>query len=70
MELYNYKLKNYANILKREDDMDNRKTGDSPILKEEVEKAARMLKNGKSPRVDNITVTSSELQNNQPGLSP
>ena len=29
-------------------------TGEAPILKEEVEKAVWMLKNNKSPRVDNI----------------
>ena len=34
--------------------MENGETADSPILKEEVEKAVRMLKNGKSPGVDNI----------------
>ena len=33
--------------------MENR---DSPILKEEVEKAVRMLQDGKSPVVDNIQV--------------
>ena len=43
-----------ANILRSGDDVENRETGDSPILKEEVEKAARMLKDGKSPGVDNI----------------
>ena len=29
-------------------------TGDSPILQEEVDKVVKMLKNGKSPVVDNI----------------
>ena len=38
-ELYNYKLKTDASILESEDDVENRETGDSPILKEEVEKA-------------------------------
>ena len=31
-----------------------RDTGETPILKEEVEKAMRMLKTGKSPGIDNI----------------
>ena len=45
---------NYARILKSEDDVENRETGDSTILKQEVEKAVRMLKDGKSSGVDNI----------------
>ena len=51
-ELYNYKLKTDASILKREDDVENRETGESPILKEKVEKAVRTPKDGKSPGVD------------------
>ena len=43
-----------ANVLRSGDDVENRETGDSPILKEEVEKAARMLKDGESPGGDNI----------------
>ena len=54
MELYNYKLKTEASILKSEDDVENRETGESPIPKEEEEKAVRTLKDGKSPGVDNI----------------
>ena len=53
-ELYNYKLKTDASILKSEGDVENRQTGESSILKEEVEKAIRMLKDGKSPGVENI----------------
>ena len=49
-ELYNYKLQTDAGILKSEDDVANKETGDSPILKEEVQKADRR----KSPGVDNI----------------
>ena len=40
--------------MRSEDDVENRETGDSPILKDEVEKAVRMLKDGKSPGVYNI----------------
>ena len=55
MKLYNYKLKTYyTSILKSEDDVE-KETLDSPILKEEVEEAARMLTDGKSPGVDNIS---------------
>ena len=50
----NYKLKTDANILRSGDDVENRETGDSSVLKEEVEKALGMLKDGKSPGVDNI----------------
>ena len=39
--------------MKNEDDVADRETGDSPILKEEVEKAVEMLKDGKSPGLDN-----------------
>ena len=39
---------------RREEDVENRETEESPILKEEVGKAVRMLKYGKSPGVDNI----------------
>ena len=56
MELYNYQLKTVASSLKSEDDVENRETSDSPIHKERVEKAVRMLKDGKSPGVDNIPV--------------
>ena len=35
-ELYNYKLKTDANISKSEDNIENRETGDSPILKEQT----------------------------------
>ena len=38
-----------AGILRSEDDVENRETGDAPILKEEPEKAVRMPKDGKSP---------------------
>ena len=54
MELYNYKLKTDANTLISGDDVDNRETGYSTILKDEVEKVVRMLKDGKSPGVENI----------------
>ena len=50
-----YKLKTDANIWKNEDDIENREAGEAPILKEEVEKAIHMPKNGKSPGVDNIS---------------
>ena len=53
-ELYKYKLKTDASILNSEDDMENRETGDSPIIKAEVERAVRMLKDGKSPGVGSI----------------
>ena len=43
-----------ASILKSADDVENRETRDSPILKKEVEKAVRMLKDERSPGVDNI----------------
>ena len=43
-----------ASILKSEDDVANIVTGDSPITKEEVQTAGRMLNDGKSPSVDNI----------------
>ena len=43
-ELYNYKLDTDTRILESEDDVESRETGESPILKEEVEKAVRMLK--------------------------
>ena len=42
-----------ASILRSGDDVENRETGDSPMYKEEIEKALRMLKDGKSPGVDN-----------------
>jgi len=42
--LYNYQLKTDANILKDTGKIENRETGESPILKEEVEKAIQMLK--------------------------
>ena len=45
----------FAKVLKSEEDVKNRETGGSPILKQEVEKAVRMLKNGKLPGADNIT---------------
>ena len=41
-------------ILQSGDGVENREPGDSPILEEEVEKAVRMLKDGKAPGVDNI----------------
>ena len=50
----NYKLKTDASILKSDDNVANRETGESPVLREEVEKVVRMLKDGKSPDVDNI----------------
>ena len=53
-KLYSYKLQTDASILKNEDDVENRETGESPILKEEVEKAVRTLKDGKPPGADNI----------------
>ena len=34
--MYNYKLKTDGNILKNEDNIENRETGEAPILKEEV----------------------------------
>ena len=43
-----------ASVLKSENDVENRETGDLPLLEEEVEKAVRMLKDGKLPGVDNI----------------
>ena len=53
-ELYNYKLTSDASILKSGYNVENREAGDSHILKEEVEKAVRVLKDDKSPGVDNI----------------
>ena len=40
--------------MKDEDDVENRETGDKPILKEEVQKVVRMMKDGKLPGVGNI----------------
>ena len=55
MELYNYKLKTDENILKNEDNIENRETGEATIgFLKEVEKAVWMLKNDKAPGVDNI----------------
>ena len=54
MELCNYKLKTDASLLKNEDKIENRETGQRAILKQEEEKAARMLKKGKSPGVENF----------------
>ena len=51
-ELYNYKLKTDANILK---DVGKIQTRDAPILKEEVGETIRILKNGKAKSVDNIS---------------
>ena len=50
--------KNWCNYLENEEKIENRETGEAPILKE-VEKAVQMLKNDKSPGVDNI---SAEIQ--------
>ena len=46
--MYNYKLKTDANILRSGEDVENRETGHSPILNEEVEKAVQMLKDAKA----------------------
>ena len=47
--------------------MENRETEDSPILKEEVGKAIRMLEEGgKSPDVDNIPAEI--LKHGRPGV--
>ena len=65
---YNYKLKaDVLNILKSEDKLENRGTGEALILKEEVEKAAQMLKNDQSPGVDNIPVE--VLNHGGPGVA-
>ena len=53
-ELCNYKLRTNARTLKNEDSIENREKGEASIHEEEVEKAKRMWKNGKSPGVDNI----------------
>ena len=53
-EPYNCKLKTDASIVKSEDDVENRETEDLLILEEDIAKAVRMLKDGKSPGVDNI----------------
>ena len=39
-------LKAAVNILKNEDKIENRETEEASVLKEEVEKTVRMLKNG------------------------
>ena len=53
-QLNNYKLKPEPNTLKNEDKIENNETGEAPILREEVEKAAQMPKNNKPLGVDNI----------------
>ena len=53
-ELCNYNLKTDARILRSKDDVENWETWDSPILKEDVNKAVLMLKDGRSPGLDNI----------------
>ena len=40
--------------MENEDKIENRETVETTILKEEVDKAVWVLKNGKSPGVDNI----------------
>ena len=41
-ELYNYKLKTNASILKSKDDVENRETGDSPIFKGGSRESSRL----------------------------
>ena len=53
-ELCYYKLKADANIVENEDKIESRETGEAPMLKEAVKKAVWLVKDNKSPGVDNI----------------
>ena len=56
-ELYNCKLKADTNVLKNEDQLENRETREVQILKEEKrEKGGQILQNDKLPGVKNIPV--------------
>ena len=56
-----------SSILKSEDDEETSETVDSPILKEEGQKAVRMLKDGKSLSVDNLPAEI--LKHGGPGIT-